>query len=1249
MSSVTSSHFLDRLQSIYTHLKGFPLLQKAQILSCIHENCSSKLALKAVWENTDVVRLDKTVFAQQYFLSVSRDPSIPPSISVDFATEPILTTPGCGFPFTAGNGARVLWDIPDRQFSYRAVCLEYKQTPAMIGAPIPTRASFPVSGTFVQIWKGGTLVKSVHLPTDNSKAVHGKVYPSGNVAFYRADWSHDNKRLVYCAEVPGKETQQCKPDELGGSPFRYHSDWGEGLTDVRESVICVLDVANESVSCIVSSSLLPGFTPTHPVWCPNDEGLIFLGYALEAYRLGVKYCLQRACQLFFLDFRTQKFHALSEAHKAADCPRFSPDGSRLVWLENSVGGPHQQCRSLVGLNWPWIEGKSKPQTLVPVVDSPKRPNGFPDKEADTSQFDEIPLRNSQTRGLIVFPHGGPHTAFTSSWSPMLVGFVASGFACLMVNYRGSLGYGQESLRSLLGNISRFDVEDCVEATHSALTLLEKEFGCQLPAVLFGGSHGGFLVLHLAALHPALYCAVVARNPVCDLITVSSISDIPDWTYAESGLDNGEPWNFGTIPSLSELEVLSKMSPLFHLNCSWSAPLLLLLGAKDVRVPMSQVQCPPPDIRCVPLKRETCDSTRIQQRMSDVDYALETFLENEDDELEGSDPLSQSATTGLIFLVDCTPTMLGLENAGCEPFGLRLALRCCQTVQQNKAINSPWDMISLVFMRTRESSSSDLRHIYVLQPLTVPDAERILQLESLQKLDEKELESRFGTIADRKDSHFGLHDALWACQNMFSSCSKTLGDRCIFLITDDPDPSHGMTQLKRQAIIKTNDLKQMGIGLEILPIKRPEKDASDFDFDLFYQDLLSNGDFDFFPADTAPAHMDPAERMEQLLSRVWIRELKQRRLTRIPFHLGPGKEFALGVSVFCLARRARPPVSVWLSSADNKPVTVRRHRYKVSKSNGEFDPTEDLLLPHDLIRGVKVGSRHLCFEQEEISGNIRDLAPVGIHLLGFKPIHRLRPYHHTRAPQFIYPDESYIRGSRVWFTTLLQVCLNRRLLAMALYVQRKNIPPRLIALIPQEEKLDEDGVQVYPPGFHIIFLPYCDDFRDLELPEFELASEEQVEAAKTMVKKLMVPYDPRQISNPILQRHYAVLEALALHRDHVDDVPDSTMPNFGAIQRRAGNEIANFKRVCNLEESVPVKRPKVVADPEKKRASPSNRAKSTEPDFTEEYLRDLYSHGELKRLTVPLLRQALKLLNLVPLGTKKAELVAQINKHFAERF
>ncbi|OON15020.1 hypothetical protein X801_09184 [Opisthorchis viverrini] len=155
----------------------------------------------------------------------------------------------------------------------------------------------------------------------------------------------------------------------------------------------------------------------------------------------------------------------------------------------------------------------------------------------------------------------------------------------------------------------------------------------------------------------------------------------------------------------------------------------------------------------------------------------------------------------------------------------------------------------------------------------------------------------------------------------------------------------------------------------------------------------------------------------------------------------------------------------------------------------------------------------------------------------------------------------------------------------------------IDLDDNEENLDEDGAQVYPPGFHIIFLPYCDDFRDLELPEFELGSayscflvysdlsalcfsrllpagkiillgvpkrssyptptlvvestacfiqspkadtsEEQVEAAKAVVKKLMVPYDPRQISNPILQRHYAVLEALALHKDHVDDVPDST--------------------------------------------------------------------------------------------------------------
>ncbi|VDP91856.1 unnamed protein product [Echinostoma caproni] len=104
------------------------------------------------------------------------------------------------------------------------------------------------------------------------------------------------------------------------------------------------------------------------------------------------------------------------------------------------------------------------------------------------------------------------------------------------------------------------------------------------------------------------------------------------------------------------------------------------------------------------------------------------------------------------------------------------------------------------------------------------------------------------------------------------------------------------------------------------------------------------------------------------------------------------------------------------------------------------------------------------------------------MLGFKPIKSLERHFYVRPAQFLYPDESTVRGSRLWFTTLLQTCLNKQVIALGLCVQRKALPPRLVALLPQAEQLDEDGNQITPPGFQLIHLPYADDFRELDLPE-----------------------------------------------------------------------------------------------------------------------------------------------------------------------
>ena len=82
---------------------------------------------------------------------------------------------------------------------------------------------------------------------------------------------------------------------------------------------------------------------------------------------------------------------------------------------------------------------------------------------------------------------------------------------LLVNYRGSTGYGQDSIDSLPGDIGTQDVRDMQQAAETCM----KQFNF-LKAVVYGGSHGGFLSAHLVGQYPDYYTAAAIRNPVIQL-------------------------------------------------------------------------------------------------------------------------------------------------------------------------------------------------------------------------------------------------------------------------------------------------------------------------------------------------------------------------------------------------------------------------------------------------------------------------------------------------------------------------------------------------------------------------------------------------------------------------------------------------------------------------------------------------------------------------------------------------------------
>ena len=185
--------------------------------------------------------------------------------------------------------------------------------------------------------------------------------------------------------------------------------------------------------------------------------------------------------------------------------------------------------------------------------------------------------------LVVYPHGGPHVMASNSYRSGAAAFVKLGYAVLLCNYRGSTGFGKDNLEALPGKVGDMDVKD----VHNFVQLLLKKFeGRQVVdennIFIFGGSHGGFIGAHLVGQYPDFYRAASLLNPVTDLSAMMMVTDIPDWTFVESGL----PYQQGTIPTPEILSEMVKKSPVMHLK-NIKAPVLLLIGGKDLRVPPSQ--------------------------------------------------------------------------------------------------------------------------------------------------------------------------------------------------------------------------------------------------------------------------------------------------------------------------------------------------------------------------------------------------------------------------------------------------------------------------------------------------------------------------------------------------------------------------------------------------------------------------------------------------------------------------------------
>ena len=185
--------------------------------------------------------------------------------------------------------------------------------------------------------------------------------------------------------------------------------------------------------------------------------------------------------------------------------------------------------------------------------------------------------------LIVVPHGGPHSCTSTVYSPSYAYLCASGYAVLHVNYRGSIGFGQGSLEALPGHIGLLDVKDVMHAT---LTISDSGWIDPERIGICGGSHGGFLAGHAIGQFPNLYKAAALRNPVINLPSMLTATDIPDWCFVEALGCGYYNWKEYRRASKEEMDIMWEASPIKH-AMAVVTPTLIALGMEDKRVPPSQ--------------------------------------------------------------------------------------------------------------------------------------------------------------------------------------------------------------------------------------------------------------------------------------------------------------------------------------------------------------------------------------------------------------------------------------------------------------------------------------------------------------------------------------------------------------------------------------------------------------------------------------------------------------------------------------
>ena len=257
---------------------------------------------------------------------------------------------------------------------------------------------------------------------------------------------------------------------------------------------------------------------------------------------------------------------------------FSGDGSRLLvshqsssepadyWIYPVAGGsPHQLTHSALAS----IQSDALPHSQLVHYKS------FDGTVISAFLWMPANLKRDGSAPGVVLPHGGPTGQTLDSFNRTALALASRGYVAIAPNVRGSTGYGMAFQKANIKDLGGGDLQDEVYAAKFLAAtgyVNPKEIG------ITGGSYGGYMTLMAIGKTPDVWAAAVEEYGIINWMTMLKHEDPFLQQYEMSLL--GDP--------AKDRKIYDADSPITYIRNA-KAPLLVLQGANDIRVPKEEAE------------------------------------------------------------------------------------------------------------------------------------------------------------------------------------------------------------------------------------------------------------------------------------------------------------------------------------------------------------------------------------------------------------------------------------------------------------------------------------------------------------------------------------------------------------------------------------------------------------------------------------------------------------------------------------